>query len=111
MRQILHDWDDQSSLKILENIRTSMRPDSKLIVFDNVLPIEQETMPVRRHTVDLIMMTALSGKERYLLKQSSANYQFRSEKQFKDLFTKAGLKLDKVYETRGLSSLLEITKI
>src|SRR5579863_3320864 len=38
MKHIIHDWDDEKSIKILSNCRKAIRPGGKLLVVDHVLP-------------------------------------------------------------------------
>ena len=38
MRHIIHDWDDDKSLKILRNCHRAMEPHSKLLVVESVIP-------------------------------------------------------------------------
>jgi hypothetical protein len=38
MKSIMHDWDDQRCLTILEHLRASMPPGSMLVNFDRLLP-------------------------------------------------------------------------
>jgi len=97
LRQILHDWSDVDSTKILNNVRNSMSNESKLLIFDNVLPSVQDYLPLGRHAIDIMMMSMLNGKE-------------RTEKEFVQLFKQSGLKLQNIYETRALASFLEVVK-
>jgi len=94
LKQILHDWNDEDCIKILRNVRKYMPANSKIFIIDNVITPEDPLPVMKKVFVDLIMMTMLPGKE-------------RTEKEFSKLFSSAGLKLENVYETRGLFSIVE----
>lgn len=38
LRFILHNWNDASSIRILQNLRDVAQPETRLIIIDNVLP-------------------------------------------------------------------------
>jgi 6-hydroxytryprostatin B O-methyltransferase len=67
LRQILHDWPDDSAVLILKNLVASLKPGAKILVMDQVvpapgaLPIVQEKAA---RTVDLIVMSHFNGKQR-----------------------------------------------
>ncbi|KAI9833494.1 MAG: hypothetical protein M1819_003652 [Sarea resinae] len=67
LRQILHDWSDQYSIKILKQILAAMSSDSRLIIMDSVLP-EPNTIPAPLEqfvrSLDLQMLTVLNACER-----------------------------------------------
>jgi hypothetical protein len=92
IRRCLHDWPEPECLVILKNIAAAMTSQSKLLVAEIVLtPGETD---IETAWMDITMMT-FGGME-------------RSEKQWKELLTKAGLKLEKVYRAEGTNfSVLE----
>jgi hypothetical protein len=59
---ILHDWDDEHAARILRTIRAAARPDSRLLVLDQIVPPGNE--PGGGKWLDLLMLALLSGKER-----------------------------------------------
>jgi hypothetical protein len=121
LRMVLHDWNDQQSALILKNIRFDsmllvcvdvrslmanrtavarrdrMRPHSRLVVIENVMPAEGEhsnLIPLSVEVQDLHMMVMLDGKE-------------RTGQQFEKLFDDVGLTLMSSTPTRGIYHIME----
>jgi hypothetical protein len=59
---ILHDWDDDSAIKILRTIRAAAPQDARLIILDAVVPPGNE--PFGPKWLDLLMLTLFAGRER-----------------------------------------------
>jgi len=103
MRQIVHDWPDASITVILKNIRSSMKPQSRLLIheyilyglhhidIDDTIVAPQPLLPnfgagsIRAHHQDINMMVMMNGKERSL-------------DEFKLLGVEAGLEFVKVWD-------------
>ena len=94
LRHILHDWIDEQALQILGLCREAMRPDGKILVVENLIPSANE--PHFSKWLDL-MMLLVGGKE-------------RTKEQFRYLFEKAGLRLEKVIPTTADVSILVAVK-
>ena len=94
MHSVLHDWPDETCLKILANITSAMKPGySKLLINENVIP----DMDAHWETtaLDIMMLTLLSSRE-------------RTRENWEDLLTKGGLKINEIYSARnGAESLIE----
>jgi hypothetical protein len=96
MKMILHDWNDEQSLTILKNCSNAMKPGSKLLVLEAVIP--EGNVPHPGKFLDINMLAMTGGKE-------------RTEKEFAVLFSKAGLKLSKVIHTHSpMFSIVEVVK-
>ena len=59
---ILHDWDDEGATRILQTIRATAAPDTRLIVLDAVVPPGNE--PFGAKWLDLLMLALFAGRER-----------------------------------------------
>jgi len=94
MKFILHDWDDDDATTILRNIRAAMAADSTLLVVDAVIPSGNE--PSMNKILDLQMLVALTGRE-------------RTEEEFTQLMSAAGLRLNQVIPTPSPLSILHIS--
>lgn len=94
MQHIIHDWDDEHALKILQNVRQAMHGyvERKLIVVDCVLPENSE--PHFGKLVDLEMLLMPGGRE-------------RNEREWRELFAKAGFQITRIVPTRGADSIIE----
>lgn len=96
MKMVLHDWNDEQCLQILKNCQKAMKPGSKLLVLDAVIPEGNEPHPGK--FMDINMLTMTGGKE-------------RTEKEFTVLFAAAGLRLSRIVPTHSpLFSILEVVK-
>jgi hypothetical protein len=66
LKSVLHDWDDERAIAILENCRRAAERDARLLVIETVLPddigttIEDQWMAA----ADLNMLVATGGRER-----------------------------------------------
>ncbi len=96
MKMVLHDWNDEQCLQILKNCHKAMKPGSKLLVLDAVIPEGNEPHPGKFMDINMLAMTG--GKE-------------RTKKEFVSLFAGAGLKLSRVISTHSpLFSIVEAVK-
>lgn len=64
LKFILHDWSDESCIKILSNIRRAMKPGARLFVVEMV--ITERDVPVNAALLDMVMLFSLTGQEREL---------------------------------------------
>jgi hypothetical protein len=94
LKTIIHDWDEDSALSILRNIRTAMAPSGKLLLLEMVLP--QGPSSHFGTMLDLEMLVNAGGKE-------------RTRAEYADLLARAGFRLQRVVETAGPLSIVEAT--
>jgi carbamate kinase len=59
---ILHDWDDESCLRILRTIKNVAAPGARLVVVEAVIP--PDDTPHLAKLTDLTMLVMLTGRER-----------------------------------------------
>ena len=95
MKFIIHDWDDERSIKILKNIRQSMPENGKVILVEMVVPAGNE--PHFAKIQDLEMMVSPGGAE-------------RTEQEYRELFAAAGMRLTRVVPTKSPLSFVEAVK-
>jgi hypothetical protein len=91
MSRVLHDWDDDDATRILTTCRNAMRPDSRLLVVDAVLPERATDRPDAVH-MDILMLMFLGARERTAL-------------EFGRLLAHCGFRLDRVVLTRSPAGL------
>jgi predicted O-methyltransferase YrrM len=89
---ILHDWEDEQAIKLLENCHRTMNAQGKLLVIEQVVPSGNE--PSLSKLLDITMMVETGGHE-------------RTEAEFRSLFTSAGFELTKILRTRAPECVLE----
>src|SRR5205823_7158350 len=61
MKHIVHDWDDENSLRILRNCHAAMQPEGKLLVIESVIAPGNE--PSMGKVLDIEMLL-IGGRER-----------------------------------------------
>lgn len=93
LSQILHDWDDEKCLRILSNIRQVMRPDSRLLIVETVLPGDNAMH--FGNLYDMAMLVLVGGQE-------------RTEAEYSALVQKAGMKIARILPTSMPPSVVEV---
>ncbi len=91
MRHVIHDWRDEEAAIILRNCREAMEPDGRVLLVETVIP--PGNGPCFGKWLDL-MMLVVGGCE-------------RTEKQYRQLYSRAGLKLNRVVPTAHEVSVIE----
>lgn len=92
MKHIIHDWNDEQCITILQNCREAMTEGGKVLVVEMVVPEGNEPSPAK--FLDLQMLQYLPGCE-------------RTEKEYSELFDKARLKLTRIVSTMSPFSIIE----
>ncbi|OON79599.1 methyltransferase [Streptomyces tsukubensis] len=92
LKFVLHDWDDDSGVRILRNCRDALTPGGRVLVAE--LIVDETGTPGLPPLMDLNMMTLSTGRERSLA-------------EFENLFRRAGLKLETTSSSASLVSVLE----
>jgi hypothetical protein len=95
MKHIIHDWNDEQSIKILQNIHRAMNDDGKVLIVEMVVPKGNEPSPAKG--LDIVMLTIEGGKE-------------RTEKEYRELLDAASLRLTRIIPTRSPYSIVEAVK-
>lgn len=91
-KRVLHDWDDATCIDLLRRCRQTLPATGRVLVVDAVVPPGNDPHPAK--IVDLIMLTALSGRE-------------RTEEEFRSLFAAADLRLTRVVPTHSMLAIVE----
>jgi ubiquinone/menaquinone biosynthesis C-methylase UbiE len=92
MRHIIHDWDDEKALRILENIRRVITEHGRLLVVESVIPPGND--PFFGKLLDVTMLVIPGGQE-------------RTEEEYRTLFGKAGFRLSRIVPTQAEVSVIE----
>jgi O-methyltransferase domain len=91
MRRVIHDWADQESIAILSNIRKAMKPESQVVLIEDIIPETPELTIAK--WMDLHMMAVAGGRERTAL-------------EYQELYAKSGFDLERIIPTPAGSSLI-----
>jgi SAM-dependent methyltransferase len=92
IKKVIHDWDDRRAAAILQNCRKAMLPNGKVFVAETLVPPGDEPNQIKG--IDVVMLAVTGGLE-------------RTQTQYESLFDAAGLRLQRVIQTRGSISILE----
>ena len=91
MKNILHCWNDENSIKILQNIRKILPQKGKLLIIETI--IKNDNKPSFGKMTDIYMMVGLGGRE-------------RTEKEYRILLKRAGFRIEKIIPTVSPLSLI-----
>ncbi len=94
LSHIIHDWSEAQCLTILGHCRKAMKPGSRLLLIEMVLPPGNAPHPGKM--LDIMMLVGPGGQE-------------RTEAEYGDLLRKAGFKLQRVVPTTTAVSVVEAT--
>jgi hypothetical protein len=96
LKSVLHDWDDESSGKILRNLHKVMDQKSRLLVIEAVL--DEGNQASFGKMTDILMMVAAGGRE-------------RTHTQWDNLLASSGFKIRKIHPTISHHCIIEAVKI
>jgi O-methyltransferase domain/Dimerisation domain len=91
LRSIIHDWPEPEALAILKNVRHAMKPHSRLVLIERIVPETAELAPAK--WLDLHMLAVAGGRER-----TAAEYE--------ELYGKSGFDLERIIPTPAGASLV-----
>ncbi len=92
LSNIVHDWDDDRSLRILKNCRAAMSAEGVVLLVEIVMPEHGKATAAAMDDVNMLVL--LTGRE-------------RTEKEYRSLLGEAGLSLQKVTRLTARESVIE----
>lgn len=92
LRHIIHDWDNDCSIRILQNVRRAIPEHGRLLILEGVIAPGDESTWLK--LLDLTMLTVPGGQER-----TADEYRF--------LFGEAGFHLSQIVPTASSVSVIE----
>ena len=97
LKNVLHNWSDEESIKILSNVSSVLPDHGKILILEMVL--KEDNRPSFGKLIDIQMMVFMqAGKERTL-------------KEYKFLLKSAGLKINRIIATISPLSIIEAVKV
>jgi len=93
MKHIIHDWDDERSIRILSNCRKGMTSGGKVLIVDQVVTDKPESMFSKLSDLEMLVMTP-GGRE-------------RTAEEFSKVLDGAGLKMTRIVPTESLVCVVE----
>ncbi len=97
MKFILHDWNDEQSETILNNLAKYAKAGSKLLLLETVVE-EDDNLPSMSKIMDLNMLVMTGGKE-------------RTATEYAELFEKTGFRLTRVIPTGSPLQIVEAVRV
>lgn len=91
-KSVIHDWQDDEARKILQNIRKSMTPAARVLLFEAIVG-PRNTASFAKF-LDLEMLVIAGGRE-------------RTVDEYRALFASAGLELERIVPTASPLSILD----
>jgi 16S rRNA G1207 methylase RsmC len=95
LKHILHDWDDETAIRILANCRDALSDRGRVLVCEMVIAPGPEALSAL--ALDIEMLVGNGGRE-------------RTEAEFSELFATAGLRLEKIIRTPAPIGLIEAVR-
>lgn len=91
LRWVIHDWDNDKAIRILENVRKAATPESRLLLVESVISETPDFDMGKWMDMNMLVMTA--GQE-------------RTAAEFRDLYDRAGFELEQIIPTRSPLSII-----
>lgn len=92
LKTVVHDWNDEETLRLLKSCRSAIAPDGRLLVLEVVVP--EGSSPDFSHLMDLNMLVMTGGLE-------------RTAKEYESLLALAGFRLTRIVPTASPFSVIE----
>jgi hypothetical protein len=94
LSHIIHDWDDESCLRILRTVKNAAPPGAHLVIIESVIPPGDTPHPAK--LIDLTMLAMATGRER-----TAAEYE--------KLLAAAGFTMERIVPSSTPYSFIEAT--
>lgn len=91
LSHIIHDWDDESSIRILSNIRKVIPADGRVLLVESVVGVNGHPFAP---LLDMEMLVLVTGKE-------------RTEEEYRALLQASGFQLNAILPTQSVVQVLE----
>lgn len=94
LKRILHDWNDEQCIAILQNCKNAMKPGARLLIIDAIVSTDNQRDFTK--DIDIAMLVLFGGKERTL-------------QEWQSLIDAVGLRIHALHKTESLVQIIEIT--
>ena len=98
LSKVLHDWPDDKAINILKNIKVNMKPNSRIWIIEELLPVENADNVYDKYMDALNIWILCGGVE-------------RSYHDFEKILEQIGLKIERTHHINGTLYLLDISSI
>jgi SAM-dependent methyltransferase len=93
MKRVVHNWDDDRSIRLMKNCAAAMTPGGKLLIVEMVVSHRNEQDFSKLMDLQMMVMTQ-GGRE-------------RTEEEYRSLYSAAGLEMRDIYRTPEAVSVIE----
>ncbi len=97
MKAILHDFDDQRAVELLEQLATAMRDDSTLLIIENLVKEDDNESDFGK-ILDVNVMAMMGGR-------------VRTKEEYSQIIEAAGMELKRLISTGSPYSILEVKQV
>ncbi|MBF6175021.1 methyltransferase [Nocardia blacklockiae] len=97
LKNIIHDWPDETAVEILRSVRCALRPSGRLLLIECVVPSDRNR-PHFSHWLDLQVMLTIGGRE-------------RTRDEYAELLAQAQFRIDRIVPTITPLSVVEAVPI
>jgi hypothetical protein len=94
LMEVIHDWNDEDSLRILSNVRTVAASGAKLLIVEAI--ISEASGPDFSKVLDIIMLAVTGGRE-------------RTPSEYESLLERSGFHFERIIPTPSQYSIIEAT--
>ena len=92
LSHVIHDWNEEQCTTILGHCRRAMKPESRLLIIEMVLPAGDAPHPGKM--LDMMMLVGPGGQERTL-------------EEYRELLGKSGIRITRMVPTASAVSVIE----
>ncbi len=96
LMEVIHDWNDEDSIKILSAIRKSAADGARLLIVEAI--VSEGLGPDFSKVLDVIMLAVTGGRE-------------RTPSEYEALLSKSGFRLERIIPTRSQYSIIEASAV
>ncbi len=96
LKRILHDWDDEQALAILQQVSAAMHTDTRLYICEGILDYSKDKQLLAAY--DLVLLSIFQGRE-------------RTKNQYEVLLKQAGLSIVTIHHIDDIMCVMECKKI
>ena len=96
LMEVIHDWNDEDSTKILSAVRKSAADGARLLIVEAI--VSEDPGPDFSKVLDIIMLAVTGGRE-------------RTPSEYETLLSKSGFRLEKIVPTRSQYSIIEASAV
>ena len=96
IKYVLHNWNDEDCIKILEKCREAISSNGRLLIMD--ILIKEDQPQLFEKSLDIVMLLLLGAKE-------------RTKQEFEELLRKTGFEIKDIYSTHSPLSIIEAVPV